>query len=181
MAQHLGDKGADLAFIYKRRPKGTANVAEAKEVIGDVDGRLSILTDDMIDSGGTICSAADILLEQARGHRGVWAMAAHGVLSGPAIDRLEDSHISRSVLVSTMRLMRRVLQPVDGRARQHAVGGHRPHLAGAALHEQFGGGADGAGGVDHVVGEDAQAAVDVADDLGGLGDVGRCPSAGACR
>ena len=56
MAQHLDDKGADLAFIYKRRPKGTANVVEAKEVIGDVDGRLCILTDDMIDSGGTICS-----------------------------------------------------------------------------------------------------------------------------
>jgi hypothetical protein len=51
MAQHLGDKGADLAFIYKRRPKGTTNVAEAKEVLGDVDGRLCILTYDMIDSG----------------------------------------------------------------------------------------------------------------------------------
>ena len=70
MAQHLNDKGADLAFIYKRRPKGTANVAEAKEVIGDVDGRLCILTDDMIDSGGTICSAAE-LLHAPRRHRGV--------------------------------------------------------------------------------------------------------------
>ena len=48
MAQHLNDKGADLAFIYKRRPKGTANIAEAKEVIGDVDGRLCILTDDLL-------------------------------------------------------------------------------------------------------------------------------------
>ena len=56
MAQHLSDSGADLAFIYKRRPKGTTNVAEAKEVIGDVDGRLCILTDDMIDTGGTICA-----------------------------------------------------------------------------------------------------------------------------
>ena len=59
MAQHLSDKGADLAFIYKRRPKGTTNVAEAKEVMGDVDGRLCILNDDMIDSGGTIVSRSE--------------------------------------------------------------------------------------------------------------------------
>src|SRR5690606_10843957 len=54
MAQHLADCAVDIAFIYKRRPKGRANVVEAKEVIGDVAGRLCILTDDMIDTGGTI-------------------------------------------------------------------------------------------------------------------------------
>ncbi len=102
MAQHLGDKGADLAFIYKRRPKGTTNVAEAKEVIGDVKGRLCILTDDMIDSGGTITSAADILM--ARGATEVWAMATHAVLSGPAIDRLKNSVISKVVLTNTLPL-----------------------------------------------------------------------------
>jgi ribose-phosphate pyrophosphokinase len=102
MAQHLGDKGADLAFIYKRRPKGTTNVAEAKEVIGDVRGRLCILTDDMIDSGGTITSAADILM--ARGATEVWAMATHAVLSGPAIDRLKNSVITKVVLTNTLPL-----------------------------------------------------------------------------
>ena len=102
MAQHLNDKGADLAFIYKRRPKGSTNVAQAKEVIGDVAGRLCILTDDMIDSGGTITSAADILLE--RGATEVWAMATHGVLSGPAIDRLKNSRIERVVLTNTLPL-----------------------------------------------------------------------------
>lgn len=102
MAQHLNDKGADLAFIYKRRPKGTTNVAEAKEVIGDVDGRLCILTDDMIDSGGTITSAADILM--ARGATEVWAMATHAVLSGPAVDRLKNSVISKIVLTNTLPL-----------------------------------------------------------------------------
>jgi ribose-phosphate pyrophosphokinase len=102
MAQHLNDKGSDLAFIYKRRPKGTANVAEAKEVMGDVDGRLCILTDDMIDSGGTIVSAADVLM--ARGASEVWAMATHAVLSGPAIDRLKNSVISRVVLTNTLPL-----------------------------------------------------------------------------
>jgi ribose-phosphate pyrophosphokinase len=102
MAQHLGDCDASLAFIYKRRPKGMANVAEAKEVIGDVAGRLCILTDDMIDTGGTIVSAAEILL--ARGATEVWAMATHGVLSGPAIDRLKNSPIARVVLTNTLPL-----------------------------------------------------------------------------
>jgi ribose-phosphate pyrophosphokinase len=102
MAEHLGDIGADLAFIYKRRPKGTTNVAEAKEVIGEVDGRLCILTDDMIDSGGTICSAAEILLD--RGATEVWAMATHGVLSGPAVDRLKNSPLQRVVLTNTLPL-----------------------------------------------------------------------------
>jgi ribose-phosphate pyrophosphokinase len=101
-AQHLGDLNADLAFINKRRPKGMANVAEAKEVIGEVDGRVCIITDDMIDTAGTITSAAEILLE--RGATEVWAMATHGVLSGPAVDRLKNSAISRVVITNTLPL-----------------------------------------------------------------------------
>ncbi|MEY2966034.1 MAG: phosphoribosylpyrophosphate synthase, partial [Actinomycetota bacterium] len=101
-AQHLADKNADVAFINKRRPKGTANVAIAKEVIGEVEGRLCILTDDMIDTGGTITSAAELLLE--RGASEVWAMATHGVLSDPATERLENSPISRVVLTDTLPL-----------------------------------------------------------------------------
>ncbi len=102
MAQHLHDCDADIAFIYKRRPKGQANVVEAKEVIGDVEGRLCILTDDMIDTGGTIVSAAEILLE--RGATEVWAMATHGVLSGPAIERLKNAPLERIVLTNTLPL-----------------------------------------------------------------------------
>jgi ribose-phosphate pyrophosphokinase len=102
MAQHLGDCGADLAFCYKRRPKGTTNVAETTEVIGDVAGRLCVLTDDMIDTASTVCSASELLLE--RGATGVWAMATHGVLSGPAIDRLKNSPIERIVLTNTLPL-----------------------------------------------------------------------------
>jgi ribose-phosphate pyrophosphokinase len=101
-AQHLADKNADVAFINKRRPKGTTNVAIAKEVIGEVEGRLCILTDDMIDTGGTIVSAAELLLE--RGAKEVWAMATHGVLSGPAVDRLQNSPIDRVVLTNTLPL-----------------------------------------------------------------------------
>src|SRR5205085_10714629 len=74
----------DALPIYKTRPKGTGTV-EAREVIGDVEGRRCVLTDDMIDTAGTIVAAAEIL--KARGATEVWAMATHGLLSGPAIDR----------------------------------------------------------------------------------------------
>ena len=103
MQQHLGaDLGADLAFVYKRRPKGSTNVAQALDVIGEVEGRLCILTDDMIDTGGTIVSAAHLLLE--KGATEVWAMATHGVLSGPAVERLSNSRIDRVVLTNTLPL-----------------------------------------------------------------------------
>ena len=102
LAQHLDDCGADLAFCYKRRPKGSANVAEVGELIGDVKGRLCVLTDDMIDTAGTITSAAELL--KSRGATEVWAMATHGVLSGPAIDRLKNSAIERVVLTNTLPL-----------------------------------------------------------------------------
>jgi ribose-phosphate pyrophosphokinase len=102
MAQHLVDCGADLAFIYKRRPKGSTNVAEAAEVMGDVEGRTCVLTDDMIDTGGTIVAAAELLIK--RGAKEVWAMATHGVLSGPAVDRLKNSKIERIVLTNTLPL-----------------------------------------------------------------------------
>ncbi len=102
MAQHLVDIGADLAFIYKRRPKGTTNVAEAAEVMGDVEGRTCVLTDDMIDTGGTIVAAAELLMK--RGAKNVWAMATHGVLSGPAIDRLKNSPLEKVVLTNTLPL-----------------------------------------------------------------------------
>jgi len=101
-AQHLADMSADVAFINKRRPKGLANVAVAKEVIGDVEGRLCILADDMIDTAGTITTAAELLL--ARGAKEVWAMATHAVLSGPAVDRLKNSKIDRVVVTNTLPL-----------------------------------------------------------------------------
>jgi ribose-phosphate pyrophosphokinase len=101
-AQHLGDMNAQLAFINKRRPKGMANVAVAREVIGEVEGRPCVITDDMIDTASTIVSASEILLE--RGATEVWAMATHGVLSGPAVDRLKNSAISRVVITNTLPL-----------------------------------------------------------------------------
>ncbi len=99
-AQHLADMEADVAFVNKRRAKGSVNSAEAKEVIGEVDGRCCIITDDMIDTAGTVVSAAELLLK--RGASEVWCMATHGVLSGPAIQRLRDSQITRVVLTNTL-------------------------------------------------------------------------------
>ncbi len=99
MAQHLN---ADLAFIYKRRPKGTTNVAIARDVIGEVEGRQCILVDDMIDTAGTIVSACEVL--KAKGATDVWAMATHGLLSGPAVDRLKNAPIDRVIVTNTLSL-----------------------------------------------------------------------------
>jgi ribose-phosphate pyrophosphokinase len=93
---------ADLAFVNKRRPKGVANAVEARDVVGEVDGRRCIIIDDMIDTAGTICAAADILVEH--GATEVWAMATHAVLSDPATDRLKNSVISRVVVTDTLPL-----------------------------------------------------------------------------
>jgi ribose-phosphate pyrophosphokinase len=98
-AQHIG---ADMAFIFKTRPKGTISTVVANEVIGEVEGRRCVVIDDMIDTAGTICAAADILKD--RGASEVWAMATHGLLSGPAVDRLKNSAFERVVLTDTVPL-----------------------------------------------------------------------------
>jgi ribose-phosphate pyrophosphokinase len=101
-ASYLHDHGVttDLAFIDKRRPKGTQNVAEAVEVIGDVDGRSCLLVDDMIDTAGSITSAADLL--HARGAGDVTIAATHGILSGPAVDRLKNAPVREVVVTNTL-------------------------------------------------------------------------------
>ena len=93
---------ADLAIVHKRRIKGSKNQVEAKEVVGNVEGRTCVLIDDMIDTGGTLVAAAEQLVEQ--GARTVCAAATHGVLSGPAIDRLKNSVISKVVVTNTLPL-----------------------------------------------------------------------------
>jgi ribose-phosphate pyrophosphokinase len=93
---------ADLAIVHKRRVKGAKNMVEAKEVVGNVAGRTCVLIDDMIDTGGTLVAAAEQLIEQ--GASKVCAAATHGVLSGPAIDRLKNSVISKVVVTNTLPL-----------------------------------------------------------------------------
>ena len=89
-----------LAIIDKRRPK--ANVSEVMNIIGEVEGKHVILIDDMIDTAGTICNAADAL--KARGAAGVYACCTHGVLSGPAIERIEKSAIEQLVVLDTIQI-----------------------------------------------------------------------------
>jgi ribose-phosphate pyrophosphokinase len=78
---------APIAIIDKRR--SAHNVAEVFHIIGDVRGRTAIIVDDMIDTAGTVCSAAKMIMEN--GARAVYATAAHPVFSGPAVDRIRDS------------------------------------------------------------------------------------------
>jgi ribose-phosphate pyrophosphokinase len=94
------DIDADLAFIDKRRPKGTHNVAVAEEVVGEVAGRQCLLVDDMIDTAGTIVSAAELLTN--RGADSVSIVATHALLSGPAVDRLKNGPIRQVVLTNTL-------------------------------------------------------------------------------
>lgn len=92
--------GADLAFIDKRRPKGTHNVAIATEVVGVVEGRQCVLVDDMIDTAGTVVSAAELLM--SRGAESVSILATHGLLSGPAVDRLKNGPIREVVVTNSL-------------------------------------------------------------------------------
>jgi len=94
--------GADLAAVAKRRPNGAPNRVEALDVMGDVDGRICVLIDDMIDTAGTMCAAAEQLT--LHGASEVYVMATHGILSDPAIDRLKNSVISKVVITDTLPL-----------------------------------------------------------------------------
>lgn len=91
---------ADLAIVHKRRLEGVKNAVEAKDVVGEVEGRDCVLIDDMIDTAGTICSAAELL--QERGAKSVTAAATHGVFSGPAIDRLKNSVLDKVIVTDTL-------------------------------------------------------------------------------
>ncbi len=92
---------APLAIVDKRRQK--ANVCEVMNIIGDVKGKDVILVDDMIDTAGTLCNAAKAIIEVG-GAKNVYACATHGVLSGPAIERIQNSVIKELVLLDTISL-----------------------------------------------------------------------------
>ncbi|MBB6118963.1 ribose-phosphate diphosphokinase [Nocardiopsis algeriensis] len=92
--------GAPLAIIHKRRDPDVANQVRVHEVVGTVRDRVCVLVDDMIDTGGTIVKAADALFEQ--GARKVVVAATHGVLSGPAAERLQNSQISEVVITNSL-------------------------------------------------------------------------------
>ncbi len=91
----------DLAIVDKRRQK--ANFCEVMNVIGDVRGKTCILYDDMVDTAGSLCNAAAALVEVGDAKE-IFACASHGVLSGPALERIENSYIQELMFTSTIPL-----------------------------------------------------------------------------
>ena len=121
---HMG-----LAIVDKRRPK--ANVSEVMNIIGDVKDKTCILYDDMVDTAGSLCNAAKALIEIG-GAKEVYACATHGVLSGPAYERIEESPLKEMVFLNTIpqtgntpsnKLKYLDVAPVFARAIEHIHGG----------------------------------------------------------
>jgi ribose-phosphate pyrophosphokinase len=100
LAKNIGKGDMDLAIIDKRRPE--ANVSEVMNIIGDVKGKTCITIDDIVDTAGTLCKAADALLDN--GAKKVIAYCTHPVLSGNAIENLKNSRISELVVTDTIPL-----------------------------------------------------------------------------
>jgi ribose-phosphate pyrophosphokinase len=98
IAKQLDD--ADLAIIDKRRPQ--ANQAQVMNIIGEVEGKTCIIVDDMVDTAGTLCKAADALKDH--GAKGVYAYCTHPVLSGKALENVENSTMNELVVTDTIPL-----------------------------------------------------------------------------
>jgi ribose-phosphate pyrophosphokinase len=98
IAKRLDD--ADLAIIDKRRPR--ANVSQVMNIIGEVEGKTCVIVDDLVDTAGTLCKAADALKDH--GAERVLAYATHPVLSGPAVDNLQNSRLDELVVTDTIPL-----------------------------------------------------------------------------
>lgn len=98
MAKRVGD--VDLAIIDKRRPN--ANISQVMHIIGDVKDKKCLLIDDIVDTAGTLCKAAEALKE--KGAKEVYAYITHPVLSGPAIDNIENSTLDSLIVTDTIPL-----------------------------------------------------------------------------
>ena len=120
--------GAPLAIIHKRRDPDVPNEVKVLEVVGDVKDRLCVVVDDMIDTGGTIVQAAEVLF--ANGARDVVVAATHGILSDPAPERLAASGIAEVVVTNTLPI------PEDRRFDQLTILSIAPTLA-EAIREVF--------------------------------------------
>jgi ribose-phosphate pyrophosphokinase len=102
MAEQWADAlgGLDIAFVHKSRDIDAANEVVANRVVGEIDGRRCLLIDDMIDTGGSIAKAADLLFDN--GATDVVVAATHGVFSAQAVDRLKNSRISEVIVTNTL-------------------------------------------------------------------------------
>ena len=97
-ARHLDN--AQVAFVHKRRSPDEHNVATALEMVGEVEGRHAVIVDDIIDTAGTVVSAAELLRE--RGALSVTVMATHGLFSPPAVDRIKNAPIEEVIVTNTL-------------------------------------------------------------------------------
>ena len=113
IAKRMDD--ADLAIIDKRRPR--ANVSEVMNIIGEVEGKVCVLVDDMVDTAGTLCHAAAALKDH--GAEKVLAYVTHAVLSGPAVDRIGASKLDELVVTDTIPLSPAAV--ATGKIRQLSV------------------------------------------------------------
>lgn len=98
--RYSSNMGAEMAIIHKTRSAHTKNAVEAKHLIGEVEGRNCVIIDDMIDTAGTFCAAADLLKE--RGAKIVYGIATHGIFSVPALQRIEDSGFEKIIVTNTV-------------------------------------------------------------------------------
>lgn len=101
---------APIAIVDKRRQK--ANVSEVMNIIGEVKDKTVILVDDMIDTAGTLCNAAAAVMEKG-GAKEVYACATHGVLSGPAIERIDKSYIKEVTLLNTIEKPKEISKKIN--------------------------------------------------------------------
>lgn len=120
--------GAPLAIIHKRHDPNLVNQVAVHEVVGDVAGRTCLLVDDMVDTGGTICQAANALLEY--GAKRVICAATHPILSGPAADRLNSTPFEEIIFTNSLPL------PAGVHIEKATVLSIAPLLA-QAIHEIF--------------------------------------------
>ncbi len=117
-ARQLADRlKAPIAIIDKRRPK--PNVAEVMNIVGHIEGKIAILIDDIIDTAGTITLAANAMVEN--GAKKVYACCTHPVLSGPALERINESKIKELVVTNTIPLKEEALE-YCGKIKQLSVG-----------------------------------------------------------
>ena len=104
-AQHLNDFHGitgQVAFLHKQRSKEQRNVSNTRSVVGEVEGKVCVIVDDMIDTAGTLCQGVDVLLEA--GATQVYAAATHPLLSEPAVDRIKNSPLKQLVVTNTLPL-----------------------------------------------------------------------------
>ena len=106
----------DIAIVDKRRP--APNVAKVMNIIGDVEGKHCVIIDDIVDTAGTLCNAADALME--RGAKKVTGYATHGVLSGPAADRISASGLHELVVTDSIAQPKAILD--TGKVRVLSIG-----------------------------------------------------------